>query len=105
MILYQLFFIDVILPICAAFIFYKWVKKLLWCVPVMTLIVMGSIFLRGLNLSNKEDIISRIKVYFTQDSGMAFTLIIVPTVIMSFTSTLFFYLYDFIKNHHSKKKR
>jgi hypothetical protein len=99
MVLFRLFIIVVLLPVSASFMFYKWLKKLLWCVPVFTLIITGYIFYKEISVINEKGFGGKLKFYFSQDWSMGFTLIILPTIIMAFVSTIAFYLYDYFKKH------
>lgn len=103
MVLFKLFIIVIFLPVTASFVFYKWLKKLLWCVPVLTLIIMGSILYKEVSVINEKGFGEKLKFYFSQDWSMGFNLIILPTVIMAFASAIAFYLYDYIRQLHTKR--
>jgi hypothetical protein len=81
-----------LVPIGFTYFFYKYLKKYLWCVPIIALVLTGLIFLASVSNLHEGSLISNIKYYFTQDWSIGFYLFYAPIVIVSLISTIVFYL-------------
>jgi hypothetical protein len=83
----------------ATWIIYKYIPKLLWCVPTVALLISGSLLLRDIFLIKSEPTFAgKLNLYFHNDWSMSFYLFYIPIIVVSIVATVIAYL---IK--HSKK--
>ncbi len=79
---------------------YKFIPKLLWCIPVIALIISGSLLLRDIYLITSEPTFSeKWELYFHNDWSMAFYLFYLPIIVISVLATVFAYI---LKHRKSK---
>lgn len=80
-------------------IIYKFIPKLLWCIPVAALIISGSLFLKDIYLITSEPTFAeKWKLYFHNDWSMGFYLFYLPIIVISVLTTIFAYLLKHIKS-------
>ena len=91
---------DVMIPIAATLWFYKSARKYLWCVPIIALIIAGTLFFRDVLSINGNSFESQIKAYFQNDWCIGFYLFYIPATAASLISTCTLYIINFIKMRH-----
>lgn len=80
-------------------IIYKVIPKLLWCIPVVAVIISGSLFLRDIYLITSEPTFAgKWELYFHNDSSIGFYLVYLPIIVISVLATVFAYLLKHIKS-------
>ncbi|MDF2538966.1 MAG: hypothetical protein K0S76_1987 [Herbinix sp.] len=85
-------------------IIYKFIPKLLWCIPVVALIVTGGFFLRDIFLIRSEPTFAeKLDQYFHNDWSIGFYLFYLPVFVASVLTTVIAYLIKYIK--YKKKIR
>lgn len=85
-------------------VMYKTIPKLLWCVPVISLIVSGSLFLRDIFTHTSELLFAdRLEFYFHNDWSMGFYLFYLPVVVISVLITVIAYLLKYLKSKSNVK--
>lgn len=80
-------------------IIYKTIPKLLWCVPAISLFVLGSLFLRDIfMLTSEPTFAGKFEFYFHNDWSMGFYLFYLPIVVISVLITINAYLLKYLKS-------
>lgn len=93
-----LFTIIILLPGLLTWVFYKFIPKFLWCVPVAVLIVSGCLFLNDINsITSEPTFAEKWALYFHNDWSMGFYFIYLPIVGTSAIMTLIAYLLKHFK--------
>ncbi|EGW40904.1 hypothetical protein [Desulfosporosinus sp. OT] len=87
--------IIVLIPISIGYIFYcKW-RKFLWLVPIITVIITGSMFISDVSHIPSRSLIGNIKSYFENGTSLGY-IVYIPIVGISLISTIVFLIYDYI---------
>lgn len=80
-------------------IIYKYIPKLLWCIPVVALIVSSILFFRDIFLITTEPtFVGKWELYFHNDWSMGFYLFYLPIIVISMLTTVIAYLLKYIKS-------
>jgi hypothetical protein len=80
-------------------VIFKYIPKLLWCIPVTASIVSGSLFLRDiLSINSQPTLEGKLELYFHNDWSMGFYLFYLPIFVISIMITILAYLFKHIKS-------
>jgi hypothetical protein len=94
-------FYTVILSLAGivTWLIYKFIPKLLWCIPVAALIISCMLFLKDIFLiTSKSTFVGKWELYFHNDWSMGFYLIYLPIIVINIMMTVVAYLLKHIKN-------
>jgi len=97
-----IFSIVILLPLLLTLVFYKFVPKFLWCVPVSILFVSGYLFIKEIISIAEPTFAEKWALYFHNDWSIGFYLIYLPVVVTSVIITVIAYLIKHLKSKSAK---
>lgn len=101
-----LFAVILFLVIIVTWVTFKYIPKLLWCIPVTALIVSSSLFLREIFLIKSEHTFAgKLELYFHNDWSMGFYLFYLPIFVISVMTTVIAYLFKHVKSKSAKNTK
>lgn len=98
-----LYAVILVLVGSVTWIIYKLIPKLLWCIPVVALIISGILLFKDIFIITTEPTFAgKWVLYFHNDWSMGFYLFYLPIILISIVTTVIAYLLKYIKSKSVK---
>lgn len=100
-----LFAVILLLVAIVTWVIFKYIPKLLWCIPIAALIISGSLFIRDIFLIKSEPTFAgKLELYFHNDWSMSLYLFYIPIIVISVMTTILAYIFKHIKKVKNNKQ-
>lgn len=100
-----LFVIILLLPGLSTWAVYKFIPRLLWCIPIVAIMISSSLVFKDiLSITSETTFVGKWGLYFHNDWSMGFYLLYLPIVVTSIVFTVIAYLIKQFKRRRESVK-